>query len=43
MPPNNMPRPDAAELKAVTNWIQGEFDRADRNAKPDPGVSPQAA
>lgn len=37
MPPKNMPRPDAAELKAVTNWIQGEFDRADRNAKPDPG------
>src|SRR5271165_7156015 len=28
MPPKGMPRPDAAELKAVTGWIQGEFDRA---------------
>jgi len=37
MPPKPMPRPDAAALQQVTNWIQDEFDRADRNAKPDPG------
>ncbi len=37
MPPKGVPRPDAAELKAVTNWIEKEFDRLDRIAKPDPG------
>ncbi len=37
MPPRQFPRPDAAELKQVVVWLQNEFDRADRNAKPDPG------
>ena len=37
MPPPGLPRPDAAELKSVIAWIQGEFDRIDRNTKPDPG------
>ncbi len=37
MPPKGMPRPDATELKAVIQWIEGEFERADRLAKPDPG------
>jgi mono/diheme cytochrome c family protein len=37
MPPKGAPRPDAAELKSVINWIESEFDRADRLAKPDPG------
>lgn len=37
MPPKGMPRPDEAELKAVIRWIESEFDRADRMAKPDPG------
>lgn len=37
MPPKGAPRPDAAELKAVMAWLESEFDRADRMAKPDPG------
>jgi len=37
MPPQGAPRPDAAELKAVVSWIEKEFARADRLAKPDPG------
>ncbi len=32
-----MPRPNPVELAQVTAWIQGEMDRADRLAKPDPG------
>lgn len=37
MPPKGFPRPDEAELKAVIGWIESEFERADRLAKPDPG------
>jgi hypothetical protein len=37
MPPKGMPRPDPVQLKTVTDWIQSEFDRADRSMKPDPG------
>lgn len=37
MPPKGMPRPAEADVKMVTQWIQAEFDRADRTAKPDPG------
>ncbi len=37
MPPKGAPRPDAAELKSVIAWIEREFDRADRLAKPEPG------
>lgn len=37
MPPKGVPRPDEAELRAVTGWLEGEFARADRNAPPDPG------
>jgi hypothetical protein len=37
MPPPGMPRPDKAELEGVTRWIEGEFARAERLAKPDPG------
>lgn len=37
MPPKGAPRPEAAELKAVIAWLESEFDRADRLAKPDPG------
>ena len=37
MPPKGVPRPDAAELKAVTGWIEKEFDRLDRMTRPDPG------
>src|SRR4051795_9404689 len=35
MPPKPMPRPK--ELDAVIQFLQGEFDKADRNTKPDPG------
>ncbi len=37
MPPKGMPRPNHAELESVIGWIESEFDRADRLAKPDPG------
>lgn len=37
MPPKGFPRPDATELKTVIGWLESEFDRADRMAKPDPG------
>jgi mono/diheme cytochrome c family protein len=37
MPPAGMPRPDAAEVKAVTEWVEKEFDRVDRLAPPNPG------
>lgn len=36
MPPKGMPRPDEAQVRLVTGWIEGEFGRADRLAKPDP-------
>jgi mono/diheme cytochrome c family protein len=32
MPPKALPRPNAEELKAVTNWIESDLDR---QAKPD--------
>ena len=32
MPPKGLPRPDQAEMKLVTNWINNELDTADRNA-----------
>jgi hypothetical protein len=37
MPPKGAPRPDAAEQKAVVEWLEKEFETADRMAKPDPG------
>ncbi len=37
MPPKGFPRPDEAEVKTVIAWIEAEFERADRLAKPDPG------
>jgi hypothetical protein len=36
MPPKGVPRP-AAQMDALTKFIQAEFERADRNLKPDPG------
>jgi hypothetical protein len=35
MPPQGMPRP--AQMDAVIQYLQDEFERADRNIKPDPG------
>jgi hypothetical protein len=36
MPPKGIPRPEA-QINALVKFVQGEFDRADRNVKPDPG------
>ncbi len=35
MPPKGVPRPP--QLDAAIQYLQGEFDKADRNLKPDPG------
>jgi hypothetical protein len=37
MPPKGAPRPDEASLKAAIRWLEDQFARADRLAKPDPG------
>jgi hypothetical protein len=37
MPPPGAPRPLAAEIDAVTGWLEAEFERQDRAAKPTPG------
>jgi mono/diheme cytochrome c family protein len=37
MPPPGAPRPLAAEIDAVTSWLEAEFERQDRAAKPDAG------
>jgi len=36
MPPKGVPRSDA-EIAAVMKFVRGEFERADRSLKPDPG------
>src|SRR6516165_7923192 len=35
MPPKGVPRP--AQMDAVIQYLQDEFEKADRNIKPDPG------
>jgi hypothetical protein len=37
MPPPPISPPDDAEIAAITGWIEGELERADRRAGPDPG------
>ena len=37
MPPKGVPRPTEGQIDALIQFIQGEFDKADRNTKPDPG------
>ncbi|HWC00842.1 MAG TPA: DUF1592 domain-containing protein, partial [Bryobacteraceae bacterium] len=37
MPPKGLPRPDQAEVQAVTGWIEAWLNRPDPNRKPDPG------
>jgi len=37
MPPPGVPKPDRAVVKTVTHWLEREFARQDRTAKPDPG------
>lgn len=37
MPPKGASRPRASEVRAVAEWIDGEYLRLDRNAPADPG------
>ncbi len=37
MPPPGVAKPPAPEVKAVTGYLEAEFARQDRTAKPDPG------
>ena len=37
MPPKGMPRPPEAQMQALMHFVEGEFEKADRNLKPDPG------
>ena len=37
MPPRGVPRPPDEQIKALMKFVEGEFARADRNVKPDPG------
>jgi len=37
MPPEGVPKPSADKMDALLKFVQDEFDKADRNAKPDPG------
>ena len=37
MPPKGAKQPRPEDVKAVTQWIEAEFARIDRNTKPDPG------
>lgn len=37
MPPAGIPRPPAEQVQALIRYVEGEFDRIDRNTKPDPG------
>ena len=37
MPPKGIPAPPAEKMDALLKFVQGEFDRADRNTRPNPG------
>ena len=37
MPPKGVPRPPQTQVDAFVQFVEGEFDRADRAKKPDPG------
>lgn len=37
MPPPGVPKPPAADSKAITDWLQSEFARQDKAVKPDAG------
>src|SRR5664279_175900 len=37
MPPEGIPRPPAEKMDALLKFVQDQFDRADKNAKVDPG------
>src|SRR5262245_14656901 len=37
MPPEGLPRLPVAQIETLVKFVQAEFDKADRNVKPDPG------
>ncbi len=37
MPPAGVRKPPAAQMEALTGFVQNEFDREDKDARPDPG------
>jgi len=37
MPPKGIPRPPEAQMQALVHYVEGALEKADRNAKPDPG------
>ncbi len=37
MPPEGLPRLPAAQIETLVKFVQREFEKADRNVKPDPG------
>src|SRR5438128_5140268 len=37
MPPRGVPRPSATQVDALVKFVSGEFEKADRSMKPDPG------
>ena len=37
MPPEGLPRLPVAQIETLVKFVQGEFEKADRNVKPDPG------
>jgi mono/diheme cytochrome c family protein len=37
MPPKGMPKPPQEQINALLAFVGGEFERADRSVKPDPG------
>jgi len=37
MPPEGLPRLPAAQIETLVKFVQSEFERADRNIRPDPG------
>ncbi len=37
MPPKGMPRPSLEQVSEFTKFIESEWEKADRNVKPDPG------
>ncbi|MBI2689448.1 MAG: DUF1592 domain-containing protein [Acidobacteria bacterium] len=37
MPPKGLPRPSVEQINAFTTFIEAEWEKADKNVKPDPG------
>ena len=37
MPPKSVRRPPQADIDALVHFVEGEFEKADRGVKPDPG------